>query len=149
MFIKFVHSIHLFHSKHIKFINPNLKHNIMALTRDQEQYLKQRGFEAIAGRPEQDQEFPYVLLGPISRTMARGEIEYHISQGAMDTTAYQCHPSLQDQDYLVARVAGIVANGIVEEGKHFTTKPGTPFRVFVEDEHWQPIADRLATAFLP
>ena len=113
------------------------------LSEEQREYLSQRGFEMVKGNPGPDTEFPHVTLDRISHTMARSEISYHITKNMKIDTFYQCHPSLQDEGYLVPRIEGIVIGEMGLDGIRFTTEIDKPIRIFVQDAAWESVAQNL------
>ncbi|MBT4174405.1 hypothetical protein HOC80_05165 [archaeon] len=120
----------------------------MALTAEQEQYLNQRGFRAIEAIAGRETEFPYVALGPITTLFGRGEVEYHMAPGVADFNSKVLHPSRgKGITFLVDSVAQMVIDHMQEDGTTFTTQPGTPIKIYIEDRTWKRVAKTLEQKF--
>ena len=118
----------------------------MPLTEEQEKYLNQRGFEAFDRRSTLS--YPCLVLGPRTRLLSRGEVEFHTAEGVYEFNTEVLHPSQKrPRDELVDAVIGVVTTAMDKKRTPFTTQPGTAIPVIVEDRAWTHIALRLEQRF--
>ena len=117
------------------------------LTSEQNQYIQERGFEVVDGRPTAQEPFPYVTLREPQAFSETSEMTYHKTQGSSIGTMGVAHPSTTSNDELVDLIESSVGGSMALDGELFQTKPGQPIKVFVIDPAWKEVADTLAVKY--
>lgn len=122
---------------------------MIGLTTKQSEYVRNRGFEIIQREPTVADKFPYIVLSAPRFILEQSEISYKYSPSHWRATRATCHPSRQDQDFLVREIELMVGRDMDLEGELIETTPGRPIKVFIVDDAWNPIAQELVEKYPP
>jgi len=117
------------------------------LSPEQKQYLQERKFEIIEGRPSQEEPFPYVTLREPQQWIEQSEVSYRQTPSSSTGTMGVAHPSTMGEDELVELIENMVGENMSLDGKLFNTKPGTPIKVYVIDPAWKAVAQKLDSKY--
>lgn len=111
------------------------------LIEEQRKYIKERGFEVIEGSPLTSMPFPYVVLMPVEGEFST--MEYRQSPTSATKTGGNCNPTNMETDELVGLVELMIGSNMHLDGVTFSTKPGEPIKVFMQDPVWREVAENL------
>jgi len=119
------------------------------LTQEQNQYLRERGFCAVEGRPTRSELFPYITLRELQEFGEESEMTYHQARYVSEGTSGFAHPLAMPMGELVNLIERTVAENMQFEGISFQTRPGQQIKVFVIDPVWKEVADALTAKYKP
>jgi hypothetical protein len=113
-----------------------------------ENYLNDRGFKILERSPNQTDIFPYLRLKKVRKhPLCMSEIKYCSSSTVSSETFKSYHPSNGHSDYLIKLIENEIIYSAEFEGNIFTTSPGIPIKIFVEDKEWLYIAQKLVEKY--
>lgn len=122
-----------------------------SLTEDEQQYLNERGFEIVddSFHPWFVDERPVLTLNslPISEDEPENPGVKYWTNNNSGTRSDNTHPSKQSDDELIQIIEKTVASNKMWEGDFFTTEPGHKFKVYVIDQAWQGVAEKLVDKY--
>ena len=119
------------------------------ITQAQDDYIRQRGFLPIYDGLDHEPNYPYLLLDTRLTTIADSPVELHLTEDVKEEPiGLRWHPNMiQDELTLAERVAWLVGSMVDEDGVLFSTDPGVPIPIYVEDPAWKPVVEILERAY--
>lgn len=121
----------------------------MEIDTKQSEYINQRGIIVIYGQPLENEPFPYVTLREPQRRIEESEITFH--RNSCGATLNKTHPTNANisLDNLVFEIEKVIADNMNSDGGLFKTKIGQPIKIFVIDNAWKEVAEKLADRYKP
>lgn len=116
------------------------------ISEEDQQYMRERGFEIIEGHPPRSAHFPYMVLRKFGDAVSGPEIRFMEDHTGGAVTGIG-DDLIDDKDALVSEMEKIVARERRVDGKLFSTEAGKPIRVFVADPIWMDAARTFADKY--